>query len=653
LVRWLSRGISSLALSGWLLLPHPQFAMATEDWLPITSEELKLISEPKAPGAPAIYLYRQFDRDDPDSKEYFYFRIKVLTEEGRKYGSVEIPFVKGVGNVKKIEARTVHLDGSIINFNGTVYEKTIVKAKGVKVLAKTLTLPDIQVGSIIEYRYTRTLDWGYGLRWLLSEQLFTKRAKFSYHYYTGRFALEWLWPLGLPEGTAPPKEENHTISLETQNVPAFQAEDFMPPQDEMKYRIEFIYVYNGMTDPEQFWQNETRLQYRGVEEFIDKHKPMEEAVANIVSQSDTPEVKLHKIYARTLQVHNSSFERERTEKEIHREKPPEIRTVEDVWKHNYGNRWAINWLFLALARAAGFDATPVLIATRNERFFDRRIMNSRLLNASVVVVKLNNQDRYFDPGTALAPYGMLPWYETDVPGLRLDREGGSWVQTPQMTATESRIERRAALQINEDGSLQGKVSITFVGLEALWRRLYEYNEGETERKKFLEDELKSSVPSGSELELSNHPEWDGVSPTLVAEFTVKIPNWVSSAGRRTLLPVGIFGGTEKHVFDTGNRVSPIYFTFPYQNLDDITVQLPAGMQVGSVPDLRNRDVKACVYSSTAKAEKDSIHISRQLTINLGLAAAKYYPALRNFYQHVRTDDEEPIVLTMATASTQN
>ena len=34
-----------------------------EDWQPVTPEELKMTSEPAAPGAPAIYLYRQVDRD--------------------------------------------------------------------------------------------------------------------------------------------------------------------------------------------------------------------------------------------------------------------------------------------------------------------------------------------------------------------------------------------------------------------------------------------------------------------------------------------------------------------------------------------------------------------------------------------------------------
>ena len=119
-----------------------------------------MTSEPLAPGAPAIILYRQLDRDDSglQGHEYDYIRIKILTEEGRKYADIEIPFLKGNGNdITSIKARTVRPDGSIVNYDGKVYDKSIVKAKGVKYEAKTFTIPDVQVGSIIEYSYVVNL----------------------------------------------------------------------------------------------------------------------------------------------------------------------------------------------------------------------------------------------------------------------------------------------------------------------------------------------------------------------------------------------------------------------------------------------------------------------------------------------------------------
>jgi hypothetical protein len=104
-----------------------------------------MTSVPEAPGAPAVYLYRQVDRDDNTHTphEYNYARIKILTEEGRKYADVEIPFFKEEGNIHNIKARTVRPDGSIVNFEGKAFDKTIVKAKGLKFLAKTFTLPDV------------------------------------------------------------------------------------------------------------------------------------------------------------------------------------------------------------------------------------------------------------------------------------------------------------------------------------------------------------------------------------------------------------------------------------------------------------------------------------------------------------------------------
>ena len=153
-----------------------------EPFGPVPADELKMTSEPLAPGAPAINLYRQVDRDDSGTqgKEYNYIRIKILTEEGRKYADVEIPFLKGGGrSIVGIKARTVRPDGTTIDYDGKVYDKQIVKAKGIKYMAKTFTMPEVQVGSIIEYAYTEDLaeNLVYDSHWILSDELFTKRAQ--------------------------------------------------------------------------------------------------------------------------------------------------------------------------------------------------------------------------------------------------------------------------------------------------------------------------------------------------------------------------------------------------------------------------------------------------------------------------------------------
>src|SRR5206468_11823952 len=101
---------------------------------PVSPDELNMTAEAKALGAPAIILYRQVDRDDrgQTAHEDVYFRIKILTEEGRKYADVEIPFFKDQGSVVGIHARTIRPDGTVVDFNGNAFDKMIVKARGVK-----------------------------------------------------------------------------------------------------------------------------------------------------------------------------------------------------------------------------------------------------------------------------------------------------------------------------------------------------------------------------------------------------------------------------------------------------------------------------------------------------------------------------------------
>src|SRR5215472_3900660 len=210
-------------------IPAMRRVGAADEWLPVSPEELKMTSEPKAPGAPAITLYRQVDRDDSDPMrphEYNYVRTKILTEEGRKYADVEIPVIKGRWDVHNIKARTLRPDGSSFNFDGKVYEKEIVKARGIKFLAKTFTLPDVQPGTIIEYHYMIDFAEGYvfNSHWVLNEDLFTKRAKFTLKPY-GQWPVQWSWPNGLPVGTRPPVDEHSSIHMEAQDIPAFQVED--------------------------------------------------------------------------------------------------------------------------------------------------------------------------------------------------------------------------------------------------------------------------------------------------------------------------------------------------------------------------------------------------------------------------------------------
>jgi len=632
-----------------------QHARAGVAFQPATPEELNLKSEPLAPGAPAIILFREVDRDDNihTPHEDNYVRIKILTEEGRKYANVELGYRKGLDDIVQVHARTIRRDGSIVDFGGQAFDKELVKGRGVKILAKTFTLPEVEVGSILEYSYT--IDFHEHLlfesHWVLSEDMFTRRAQFSLKPYRAEaygamnYSMRWSWNT-LPAGTVPPKEgPDHIVRMEAANIPAFQTEDHMPPPEELRSRVDFIYQEGfSEMDPTKFWKDVGKKRNALLESFVGKRGAMEQAVAQIVSANDPQDVKLRKIYDRVQQLRNTTYELRKTEQEQKREKEKPAENVEEVWKRGYGDGVQLTWLFLGLARAAGFEAYGCWVSSRAQYFFSPVTLESHKLNANVVLVKLNGKDIYFDPGGAFTPFGMLEWSETNVTGLRLDKDGGTWIRTALPQASESRIERTGKLKLSEEGDLDGKLTLTYTGLEAMYHRREVRHADDVERKKYLEERIKGQIPAASEVELTSKPDWSGSETPLVAEFDVKIPSWAASAGRRVMLPAAIFTVAEKGTFEHSNRVQPIYFEYPYQKVDDVTVELPAGWRVSSTPPAQNKDLKAVAYTLNVDQNAGAVRLRRMLNVDVLLLEVKNYGTLRAFFQFVRSGDGEQVVL---------
>lgn len=639
----------------------PSLSQASVGFQPVSPDELKMTGEPKAPGAMAVVLYREVDRDDTArlAHEDDYFRVKILTEEGRKYADIEVPFSPGQTNIANVHARTIEPDGSIVNFGEQVFQKEIVKARGVKYMAKTFTLPNVQVGSILEYYYTIDMNdqyVGFDSHWILSDELFTKYAKFSlkpYAYDNPPLYLQWTWN-SLPQGaTQPAQGPNHLVVLEAHDIPAFQTEDYMPPENELKSRVDFIYSEDPFeNDPKVYWKKRGKKLNGLLEGYVGKKSAMEQAVSQIVAPGDTPEVKLRKIYVRVQQIRNTSYEAEKTEQEQKREKEKPPANVEELWKKQYGSGVELTWLFLGLARAAGFDASGVWVADRANYFFSPNTMDGRRLDENVVVVKLNGQDVYFDPGSEFMPFGMLPWTESGVTGLKLDKDGGSWVQTSLPPSADSAIHRKAELKFAEGGDLEGKLTVTYTGLESSTRRVEERFADDTARKKYLEEEVKGWIPAACDVDLTNRPDWKS-SEALVAEFNIKVPGWVAGAGKRALFTVGLFGAPEQHLFDHAERVHPVYFSFPFQRDDDVSVDLPLGWQISSLPKPQDNTGHVIGYTMHAENDKGTLHLKRSLSLDILLLDQKYYAALRTFFQTVRTSDEAQVILQPIATSASN
>jgi len=457
-------------------------AFASDDFAPIPPDELSMKDYPASPGAAAIILERDVYTDAGAFTESHYVRIKVFTDEGKKYADVEIPFAKGWSSVDDIRARVVHSDGSVIPFVGKPFEKEVVRYRTYKVVAKTLSLPGVERGSIIEYRYT--LRGYFSGHWDIQEELFTRHAHFKLKPSTnGKLAMT---SSRLPAGKQPERQRDGNLVLAVDDIPAFQPEDLTLPEDELKMRVDFFYVHGAAKNTDEFWKDTQQAWLDAETRFTGKPGSLRQLADQIAPFTEPLSERLKKLYARVQQMRNLTYEPHQSEQERERQGLKGSATVEDVWKHGYGTSVELNLVFVALARAAGAEASFVRVSERDDHIFHPATLNDEQFDGTLVLVQSGTQQIYLDPGTYRCPYGLVPWAKTQTAAMLLKKDAREFVSTTAPNSSDAVTERKADLEISRDGTLKGTVEIIFHGQEALYRRVQDRNEDNAGRDKGLE-----------------------------------------------------------------------------------------------------------------------------------------------------------------------
>ena len=656
--------ITGLAVVALLTIAFPRTARAIE-WQPISPDDLALKDNPKQPGADAMILYREVVLDaskagsNGDNFEE-YVRIKVFTQAGVSEGHVNIEFVKENETVPYITGRTIRPDGTIVKFDGQVLETTIEKFSGLKVLAKTFTLPDVQPGSIIEYIYQMQTKPGYvsSRSWQVTKSMYTREAHFTYIPYTGFGS--GLRPMFstylLPPDAALKEQTSGAYAMMAHDIPGLVEEPLMPPENAFEARVEFYYQGDGpaQTDPsDRYWGYYAKKWESDLDHFIDKKNALNSELAKLVSPTDSPEVKLRKIYAGVLQIRNLNMEDYKTAKEHKDENLKEINNVEDVLNRGYAYGFQINYLFIGLARAAGFDATEIHVAPRNQELFLPQRNEVFQLRADIVWVHAGSQDYYLDPASRYFPFGLIPWYETETGGVKADKHAGTIVNTPESPAADATIIRRADLEVSPDSSISGTLQVDYTGQRAALVREEKRKEDDTGRQKELEDDIRSWLPVGSEFSITKLSNWDDIDQPIHVEGTLKIPSFATGAAQRLLIPLEIFQMPQSREFASEKRANAVYFHFPYDETDDIKLRLPSGYKVESLPPARKTDLKAVAWEIAAEAQGNTVEVKRHLAVNGVLFGKDDYTTLRKFFGLVKTNDNAQMVLQNATSAKNN
>ena len=428
-------------------------------------------------------------------------------------------------------------------------------------------------------------------------------------------------------------------------MPAFESEGYMPPEEDLKPQMRFFYVSTGNSTPDKFWQDAGRRWNDEVEHFIGNRKEISQAAAQAIGNETDPEQKLRKLYARAQQIRNLTYERERSDIELKKEKLKANQNAGAVLAQNTGDRDDITRFFVALARAAGFDSSVVRISNRSNKFFDKGLLSERQLDTEIAVINLAGKDIYLDPGTKFCSYGYLRWIRTSTQGIKLDKKGGVFVTAPAASYDKATVRRNAEMVLDGGGNLTGTITVKFEGGDALEHRLDELDADDAGKKKDLEDELQGWLPTGAIIKLAKAEGWATSEEPLTATFTVEMPGYASTVGKRFLLPAYLFQARQMDAFKHVERKFPVYFPYAFGEIDRVNIKLPDGYTLENVPQAQTARLSYAGYQNLAQFDGKQLVTQRVLQVNGIFFKVELYPEVKDFFGKVQAGDEQQAVLT--------
>jgi len=615
-----------------------------------------MTSDPKAPGADAVYLYREETTDDNLHYHAIYARIKVLTEKGKELATVRIPYERHSFKVSDIKGRTIHSDGTVIPLTTKPSDLMDVKTKDIQINTMVFTLPSVEVGSILEYKLQIRYDDNIvsSPDWDVQQPYFVHKAHYAFlpardnGYVITNSRGEALSRLMYSStggiGDKISRKINGSYELDLTDVPAIPSEDWMPPQNSVNWRMQFYYTQYASGG--EFWLKEGNRWQKEADHFADPSRALRDAVAQIVAPTDTEDQKSRKIYAEVMKLDNTDFTREKSKAELKNEKLKQIKNAEDVWKQKSGSSDEIALLYVALARAAGLHVFPMQVVNRTRAMFDPTLLSTSQLDDYIAVITVAGKEVYLDPGQKMCPYGLLHWKHTLAEGFRESDKGMAAGSAPAAPYTTNVTDRIADLTIDSSGNVKGSIRFVMRGQEALhWRQLTLRND-ESEVKKEFNESIRRDLPEGVEADFNHFLGLSDYETNLMAMVDVS-GTLANVTGKRLFMPELFFASHASHPFlATDKRTTGIDVHFAQMNQDQVTYHIPAEFSIDAPPAPANIGwANHAAFKSSSSVKGNDIVTTRTVGYNFTVLDPKEYGDLHDFYQKVAAADQQQLVLT--------
>ena len=635
------------------------------DYGKVSKEELAEKTHPINPEAEAAILYNKAKtyfvyskKDGFVAQTEFEIRIKIYKKEGLNWANFEVPYYVGWENlkddtVKFSDCYTYNLvDGKVVKTKLTG-EGTFKEEINSYWKKRSITMPDVKEGSVIEIKY------------VLKSENIVALPEFNFQYsipvnfsqYVTEIPVYYVYNVILRgylnisndskiEFKTQPFEDDfqRTSSIDFKvvkstysvyNVPALVKEEYVDNINNYKSRLE----------------QELKL-IRYPDEPEKNLAATWDGVAKTIYKEDS--------FGKELSTRNyfeTEFKGKITEPDIDKNRMQEILTyvqnrmnwngqagyytdkgVKKAFLERTGNVAEINFILITLLNYSGFNASPVLLSTRDNGI---AVFPSRTaFNYVIAGVELNDNIYLLDATSKYSQINVLPTRTLNGSG-RLIKLDGSVTEVLLYPKNFSRLNSIINADIASNGTITGQYKSNATDYIAYtFRNNYQGLNKENQMER-LEKEYPATEVSN--YELANESD---TSKPISENFDFETSNSIEIIGDKMYLNPLVFMTESTNPFVKETRECPVNFGFPFQEKTTITLTIPEGYEVEYLPKQLNLALENNLggYKYMIQNNGNKLQIVATTEILKPEIGVNQYQGFRNFYKARFEKQLEKVIL---------
>jgi hypothetical protein len=576
------------------------------------------------------------EADELDFRTDHYYRVKLFDRDAFDRATIKV-LLYGKQKIDDIDAFSYQWINGKIKKVQLNKKEIYTKDLDTKWREVAFTIPNIQEGSVIEYKYSvvspysKIDDWFFqsDIPKLSSNYRFTYLGNYKYNVRLvgfqkldrtdAKLKKDCVEVPGLGVGSC------GVLTYGMDNIAAFKEEDYMLSKSNFISHIIFDLI--SFTNPNgsvkkytQTWKDADRsFKKFYLDGQTNKQKYFAKSLPQELLAIQDPLTRAKGVY-KHIQERFSWNGRYWDYGKI---------KVKDSYDEKTGGVDAINLSLYNSLKAARIESYIVMIATRSKGIPTKLFPVNSDFNYIIVKAVIDGKTYFLDATDKFLFFGQIPMRCLNGEGRVLDFNKGSYWE-PIKPILKNAMRIWAQLNVNEDNELIGKVNVTQRGYFARDTR---EKLSRTNEEQYLRDvEGRMLDYEVDEYKVSNR---FNTEKSLVENFTLIPDEAIFGVNKIRVNPFFYFR-ISTNPFKLEERTYPVDFAYPRNYTYTVRIDVPEGYVVASLPKERAvgmpNETAALVFRTNQTG--NVITLNYRFLINKKVFSSQEYYYLKEFYNEV-------------------